>query len=146
MHTAVQALTPLADDTTLRAKMSATVPSDAKMAVFRSAAVERWRARERLRLERRDRALDVARRGADLLRASFGARHVAMFGSLVAAPERFDAHSDVDLAVWGLDGAAYFRAVAQLLALDPSIQVDLVRIEDASESLRARIDAESKTL
>lgn len=119
---------------------------DADMAVYRATAAERRRRRHRARLERQRRALEVARDGAELLRTSFGARRVAVFGSLVASPQTFDGHSDVDLAVWGLDEAVFFRAVAQLLALEPGMDVDLVRYEDASPSLRDRIEREAQQL
>lgn len=88
----------------------------------------------------------MARRGAELLRTTFAAQRVAAFGSLLAPPERFDSHSDVDLVAWGLDEALYYRAVALLLALDPGIDVDLVRYEDAPPSLQARIDQEAVPL
>ncbi len=48
----------------------------------------------------------------------------------------------MDLAVWGLDERRYYRLVAQLLALDPGIKIDLVMIEDAPITLRTRIEHE----
>jgi predicted nucleotidyltransferase len=85
-----------------------------------------------------ERAPDAARR----LR-SFGATRVALFGSLAGPAPRVD--SDVDLAVWGLDGAHYFEALADLMALFRA-PVDLVRVEEASPSLRDRIEAEGRPL
>ena len=55
-------------------------------------------------------------------------------------------HSDLDIAVWGLDEKNFHRAVAKLLELDPSQRVDLVRIEDARDSLRSVIDQEGVLL
>jgi hypothetical protein len=39
----------------------------------------------------------------------------------------------------GLDEKLYYHAVAKLLELDPAERVDLVRIEDAQDSLRDAI-------
>lgn len=97
-------------------------------------------------LERhRDRALAVARRAADVLRASFGARRVVLFGSL-ARGGAVSWRSDVDLAVWDVPAADTFTAVGRLQALDPAVAVDVVRIEDAPASLRAVIDADGVEL
>ena len=51
-------------------------------------------------------------------------------------------HSDLDLAVWGLDEKLFHLAVAKLLELDRSQRIDLVRIEDARDSLRSAIEQE----
>ena len=48
----------------------------------------------------------------------------------------------MDLAVWELPEKKYYRAVAQLLHLDPGHGIDLVRIEDASDSLKKHIKQE----
>ncbi len=90
---------------------------------------------------RGDRAWSLARRAAVVLREQFGARQVALFGSL-ARGDLFHYRSDVDLATWGLDEAVYYRAVSQLLSLDPAIEVDLVIAETAPAALRAVIHAE----
>jgi len=115
------------------------------MAVYRATARRRW-ARERQALaERRERAWELARNAAALLRTEFGAGQVTAFGSLVH-PDRFDARSDVDLAVRGLDERCYFRAVGRLLSLDPGIEVDLVMVEDASDRLRDTVEREGVPL
>lgn len=79
---------------------------------------------------------------ADGLRR-LGASEVWLFGSL--ATGTCTAGSDVDLAVVGLPRAAYFDALAELMA---SVQapVDLVRLEDAPRSLVARVHAEGRRL
>lgn len=97
----------------------------------RQAALERHRAR----------ALAVAHAAAEVLRASFGARRVVLFGSL-ARGGAVSWRSDVDLAVWGLPAADYFTAVGRLQALDPAVAVDVVRSEDAPTSLKAVIAAD----
>ena len=74
--------------------------------------------------------------GAALLRAH-GATRVVLFGSLARDGAAHGA-SDVDLAVWGLDGSTYFRVLAELAEL-LGTDVDLVEMEKASASLRERV-------
>ena len=66
-----------------------------------------------------------------------------LFGSLA----RGDATetSDVDLAVEGLPPSAYFDALAELMHL-LGVRVDLVRLEEAGESLRACVREEGRLL
>lgn len=64
-----------------------------------------------------------------------------MFGSLVCR-ELFHPQSDVDLAVWGIDETIYYRAVGQLLALDPMFEIDVVMGEEAPMALREVIERE----
>jgi predicted nucleotidyltransferase len=87
-------------------------------------------------------SLRLARAGA-LLRDRYGADRVILFGSL--ATGTVSPSSDVDVAVAGLAAARYFDALADLMELFGS-PVDLVRIEEAPESLRDRIAAEGRAL
>jgi predicted nucleotidyltransferase len=89
---------------------------------------------------RRERAWEVARQAATLLKQEFGATRVVLFGSLTRGPGRFYVRSDIDLAVWGLDERLYFKAVARLLDLDSEIGVDLVEAEKAKPSLMVAIE------
>jgi predicted nucleotidyltransferase len=77
----------------------------------------------------------------DLLRTRYGATDVLLFGSLAtgSATEQ----SDVDLAVRGIAPDHYFRALADLMALFCA-PVDLVRLEEAPQSLLERIAAEGR--
>lgn len=111
---------------------------EAKMAQYRLSAAKRHAEAEHALQERYARAWRVAKRAANLLKTGFGAQQVVVFGSLLQ-PELFHVRSDIDLAVWGVKEQFYYRAVAQLLSLDPEISFDLVRFEDASPSLRATI-------
>lgn len=110
--------------------------------------IDAWRSRaeaeEERRLTAQGRALAVASRVATLLRERHGARRVVLFGSLARGtwvPER----SDIDLAVEGVSESGYLSALgaAQMCALGP---VDLVRLEDASASLREAVQREGKEL
>lgn len=78
-----------------------------------------------------------------ILRTDYGVRRILLFGSL--ATRHFGEYSDVDLAVEGLSSPLYFAALADLMA-HFGAPVDLVRLEEAPESLRDRIAAEGKTL
>ncbi len=121
-------------------RSSLSIPPE-KMAKYRETARRRREERRREMERRRARALTLAHRAADLLRAQFGATRVVLFGSL-ARGGPFDEHSDIDLAAWGIDARQYLRAVARLLDLDPDISVDLVRAEEARPSLLESIEQE----
>ncbi len=71
-------------------------------------------------LERWRRGWQLARVLANLLRQQFGATRVAVFGSL-NSPDWFDAHSDLDLAVWGIHPTRFYQAVAAVTAVTGSI-------------------------
>ncbi|MFQ5856173.1 MAG: nucleotidyltransferase family protein [Anaerolineae bacterium] len=116
-----------------------------EMAVYRATARRRWERKQQERAHRRERAWEVARRAAALLKEQYNARRVKLFGSLVR-DDRFYARSDVDLAVWGLDERLYYRVVSRLLDLDPAIEVDLVMAEDAPPALQEAIDREGVPL
>ena len=62
---------------------------------------------------------------AHLLRECFGATRVAVFGSL-SSPNWFDAHSDIDLVVWGIPPAQFYQAVAAVTGISHEFEVDLV--------------------
>jgi predicted nucleotidyltransferase len=93
----------------------------------------------------RQRALGVARAAAAMLRADFGATDVVLFGSL-ARGGRVSWRSDADVAAWGIAYEDYLRAVGRLQGLDPAVSVDLVRMEEAPERLKAVIEAEGQPL
>jgi len=112
-----------------------------KMAVYQATARRRWTQEQRQLAMRYERAWSVARQAGAVLREQFGARRVVVFGSLVRQ-NLFHSRSDVDLAVWGLEERSYYRAVAQLLALDPAVEVDLVMAEEAPPALLCTIERE----
>jgi predicted nucleotidyltransferase len=107
------------------------------------ATLERRAADERARAAGRAKGqlakVDVAR----ALLVHHGAKRAWLFGSLARGETRSD--SDVDLAVEGLPASKYFAALAALMELFRG-RVDLVRVEEAGESLRACIRDEGRTL
>ena len=98
------------------------------------------RASSRLKLARK-----TARRAAVVLKKQFGVKKAVLFGS-VTHPALFHSRSDIDIAVWGLRGREYYRAVGVLQALDTSIGIDLIAYEEATSSLKAVIRHEGKEL
>ena len=94
---------------------------------------------------RRLHALRVARKAAKILKTEFGAEKVMVFGSLVH-PALFHERSDVDLAVWGLSGREFYRAVSVLLDIEPSLSIDLIDFEDAHRALQDVIMKDGRTL
>ena len=93
--------------------------------------------------ERRERAWEVARAAADLLRMEYGATRVVVFGSL-AQKTPFTPWSDIDLAVWGIKPEQYFAAAGAVMdmGLDSGIKVDLVDPQDCSKEFQADIEVD----
>ena len=84
-------------------------------------------------------ALALAIRCAQILRDRFGARRVIPFGSVVGHGT-WHPGSDLELAVEGIPPEQFFQAWAALRELLPTgLDVDLVDLEHAGETLRARI-------
>jgi predicted nucleotidyltransferase len=110
-----------------------------ELAAYLATARRRRERQQRERACRRACAWDVARQAATVLQGQAAVTRVLLFGSL-ARHDRFDVRSDVDLAVWGLDEQLYYRLVARLLELDPAIDIDLVRAEDAPPALLKAIE------
>jgi len=117
------------------------MPVTAKETALHLQALET--ARRHQGSERAARLLSHAAEANRLLRERYAARRVWLFGSLVVGQPTID--SDVDLAVEGLPSPVYFNALADLLSLFHG-PVDLVRLEEAPDSLRDRILAEGREL
>ncbi len=69
---------------------------------------------------------------------------VMLFGSFARGD--FHRQSDIDLSVWGIPSAAYYRAVAFASGFSEKFKVDLVDAEYCSESLRLHIEREGVKL
>lgn len=81
-----------------------------------------------------ERGLELAQEAAHLLQTKYYVDDVFLIGSLLH-PGQFTSHSDIDLAVSGLDRDLYFRAWDELQSLDNGFAIDIVSIETASSSL-----------
>ncbi len=123
--------------------VSTLSPTD--LASYRKALKSRVTSTRSQAESRLKRAHEVASRAALLLKKDFGVKKVVVFGSLTQ-PNLFHLRSDIDLAVWGLTGRDYYRAVGILQSLDSSIEVDLIAFEDATESIQSTILREGKEL
>lgn len=109
-------------------------------------AIRQRRSAARLELARsRRQALRTARRAAELLRESFGATRVVLFGSL-AKRGGFTPWSDIDLAAWGIPTERFYAAVAAVTGLSAEFKVDLVDPDFCRPALRIAIDREGLDL
>lgn len=107
---------------------------------------KRWAKREQDRLDRAKELRQVARECARRLVRDYHAERVYLFGSLLN-DDRVHARSDIDLAVEGLDGDLYFRALADLWKLLPEgAELDLVPLEQAWPSILERVQTEGIVL
>jgi len=95
--------------------------------------------------ERWERAWEVARAAARVLRQKFGATRVVVFGSLIHRAW-FTLWSDIDLAAWGIPPDAFYRAVAIVTGISPEFEVDLVAPEDCRPTLCQVIEREGVDL
>lgn len=116
-----------------------------EMAQYQATARQRATKRRQALLARRLAARQTAEQAAALLKRDYGASRVLLFGSL-SRDEPFSLHSDIDLAVWGLDERVYYRVVSRLLALDPSVSIDLLRAETLSADLLCVIETTGLSL
>lgn len=91
------------------------------------------------------RARKVVRKAVSILREKFNVKKIVLFGS-VAKPKLFHSRSDVDIAVWGLAGRDYFRAVGMLQSIDSEISIDLIDFDLASSHMQDVIHREGKPL
>jgi len=111
------------------------------------AAIRRRRsAAAEIRLvNRRRRAIQTARKAAELLRSKFGARDVMIFGSL-ARRGGFTPWSDIDLAAKDIPPARFYEAVGVVTGISAEFKIDLVDVESCAPSLRKKIEIEGKAI
>lgn len=119
--------------------------SPEKMAQYQATARHRLRLAQDKVAARLALAQIVAQQAATLLKEKYAVARVVIFGS-VAHPQLFHAHSDIDLAVWGLAERDYYRAVGELQAIHPAFAIDLIRAEDVSGEMLRTVATENKPL
>lgn len=88
---------------------------------------------------RHEAAWTAAYRIADFLRKEYAPTRIIAFGSLVH-PETFGLHSDIDIAVEGIEWLNYLRAWSAVDTLIPEFDVDLVDLSIASPLLLKRVE------
>ncbi len=95
--------------------------------------------------KRKQRAWQLARQAAKLLRKQFGAQKVVVFGSL-AHKAWFTIWSDIDLAAWGIPPNRFYAAVGTIAELNTEYKIDLVDPETCRPVLRTMIEREGVEL
>lgn len=118
-----------------------------EMEEYRRTARARWQAEQKRRDARRERAWQLARRAAELLKREYGVRRLVVFGSLTHEG-RFSEWSDVDLAAWGLTSANWLRAMSAVNGLPEAreIELNLVDVECCSPELLTLIERDGVPL
>ena len=107
---------------------------------------QRWAKRDQDRLDRAEQLRQIAHECARRLVQDYDAERVYLFGSLLS-DDRVHDRSDIDLAVEGLEGDLYFRALADLWKLLPEgAELDLVPLEQAWPSMFERVKSEGIVL
>lgn len=89
-------------------------------------------------------ARSVAKKIAEELVKRFGAKRVVLFGSLARGD--FSSWSDIDLAVWGIPAAKFFKAVSFASGISDVWKVDLVDVQDCTSTLKEIILKEGTEL
>jgi predicted nucleotidyltransferase len=117
----------------------------ASMDTYRDTVRRRDREEARREQRRRRAGRMAARRIARRLRQDYDVSTVRLFGSLVGT-EPLGPRTDIDLAVEGLPADQYFEAVAMVQGMADAFSVDLIREEQAPQSLRDEIKQEGVTL
>lgn len=116
-----------------------------ELASYRAAARRQAEQEQQALARREQRAWELARQAAQLLREQFGAARIVLFGSL-SRPGWFTPWSDVDIAAWGLRPEDTFRAIGAVMDLAADIEVNLVDVQTCSASLLAAIEREGVEL
>lgn len=114
--------------------------SDMPPAMYRQYHPFASQREEPFQAEKRHFALQVASEIAHELYKTFGAGKVVLFGSL--ARGGFSPRSDIDLAVWGIPPALFYRAVAFATGYSKTWTVDLVDAEESPEAMLRNIEEE----
>jgi uncharacterized protein len=116
-----------------------------QLAIYRETAQQNWQNSQIERQKRREKAWQLARLAANLLREKFGANRVIVFGSLLDR-DRFTLWSDVDIAAWGILPQDTFQAMGEVRELDDSIEMNLVDTGACQPSLLEQILREGKEI
>lgn len=86
-----------------------------------------------------------ARQAAEVLKKSYTAKRVILFGSLLDK-DVFDSNSDIDIAVSGIPDRKFYEAVGIIMQVVFPFKVDLVDINECRESIKRTIESEGVSL
>jgi predicted nucleotidyltransferase len=105
-----------------------------------------WQAAERYTEDphaevRRERAMEISREAAHVLRNKYGATRVVLFGSL-ARTSLLAPTSDIDLYAEGVPGSRFFEAEAEIEKVAKGFRVDLVEPKECTPQLLKEIEDE----
>ena len=111
------------------------------LARIKQAQIERPETLKRMK-QRQKEGWEAARKIAQMLKQDYGVERVVLFGSLLNHEHMHD-HSDIDIAVWGLDDrldARAWTAANYILGPYEFPPLDLVPIEKAYPEIREIIE------
>jgi uncharacterized protein len=112
---------------------------------YRVSFQNRWKNEEADLEKRYEKAREVANSASVLLKRIYSAKKVLSYGS-INNKNKFHIGSDIDIAVLGLDETKYLEVVSKLIDIDPSIEINLVRLEETSDWLKTIIEEEGMEL
>ena len=115
------------------------------IASYRDTAIRRQKEQQSELNVRKDRAWELARQAAILLREKYNVERVVVFGSLIHEG-CFTRWSDVDIAAWGIPSHLTFRAMGDVLELDRQQEINLVDVNTCQPSLLSVIEHEGQEL
>jgi predicted nucleotidyltransferase len=116
-----------------------------QMAEYKRYARAREAQRTAALAQRKERAWEVARRAAEVLKTEFGATRVVVFGSL-AHGSWWHESSDIDLAAAGIPERSYWSAWGAVEALSSDIEINLALLEAVKPSILESIAREGVEL
>jgi len=89
--------------------------------------------------KRQEQARQIAISAANVLKSEFAATKVILFGSL-AHGAWFRGNSDIDLAAVGIPAKLFWRAWVTISKLSTDIEINLIDLADAKQSLVSEIE------
>lgn len=112
---------------------------------YRQTAQKSWQLSQEKRKLRRQKAGELAKQAAIILKDKFHVKKVVVFGSLLRE-YCFNLWSDVDIAAWGIAPQYTLLAMEMVRDLSQEIDINLVDIETCSQELKKVIETEGKIL
>ncbi len=114
--------------------------STAQVIRYRTGLQQRLQHHKQEQFQKQQRGWQVARQAGQILKSRWNASKIVLFGSMLETA-KVHSHSDIDLAVWDLPESDYYRALGELLDIDPEFSIDLVEIKHAKPTILAAIEA-----
>ncbi len=111
---------------------------------YASGWTKRLKEKETKIKQNHKKALDKAIKIAEILKSKYGVEKVVLFGSIASG--KFWEHSDIDIAVYGIDEERYMDIIWEASQLASPFKVDLVPIEKISDKLKRKIENEGMKL